>query len=193
MGLNIGYLTCGRTTESDNCYTPYYAVVPLIKYIELFKQKNKLKDITIWTPCDLNWSAYVNAFKTAGYNVIQTSIENNQDFLNYEPKEKYDVIITNIPFSKKDLFLKRLYSLNKPFCILLPMNSLQGQGRYKYFKNGIQLLVFDKRIGFHTNGNMVHTAEGNHFASCYFCKDFLPKDLIIEELTKFEKPLIEEK
>ena len=39
-------------------------------------------------------------------------------------------------------------------------------------------------------GNMQTTAEGNHFASAYFCRGILPKDLILEELVKYERPLI---
>ena len=77
--------------------------------------------------------------------------------------------------------------MNKPFAILLPLNSLQGNTRYKYFKQGIQLLSFDKRIGFYTPEHMDSPVEGTPFASAYFCKDILPKDLIIEELIKGEE------
>lgn len=70
------------------------------------------------------------------------------------------------------------------------MNSLQGKSRYSLFKNGIQLLSFDQRIGFHNIDNMDSPIEGSPFASAYFCRNILPKDLIIEELNKYEKPLI---
>lgn len=93
-------------------------------------------------------------------------------------------------FQKKDKVLERLYSLSKPFMILLPINSLQGKTRYKYFKNGIQLLCFDQRIGFHNSNSLDSTVEGSPFASAYFCKDILPKDLIIEELQKYSKSLL---
>ena len=32
--------------------------------------------------------------------------------------------------------------------------------------------------------------KGNHFASAYFCRDILPKDLIIEELNKYDRPIL---
>ena len=181
MALNIGYLTCDRTSAGDEVYTPFYAVYPILKYIP----KNK----TIWLPFDQEWSAFYQVFKEAGYNVIRSSIQEGQDFFEYEPQQNYDVIISNPPFSKKDDVLKRLYQLNKPFAILLPIGSLQGQKRFKYFKNGIQLIVFDKRIDYHTNFNFKNYTKGNHFASAYFCKDLLPKDLVLEEISKFEKPL----
>lgn len=148
------------------------------------------KDAVIWCPFDEEWSAFYQTFKKNGYKVIRSSIREGQDFFEYEPNEKYDVIISNPPFSKKDKVLKRLDKLNKPFAILLPLNSLQGKSRYKVFKNGIQLLTFDARVDFHTNFNMKTYTKGNHFASAYFCRNVLPKDLIVEKLHKYEKELI---
>ena len=63
------------------------------------------------------------------------------------------------------------------------MNSLQGKSRFKYFSKGIQLLSFDQRIGYHNLDNMEVAIEGSPFATAYFCKDVLPKDLIIETTT----------
>ena len=87
--------------------------------------------------------------------------------------------------------LKRLDELGKPFAVLLPLNSLQGQTRYEVFSHGIQLLAFDKRIGFHSTENMQTSTEGSPFASAYFCRGVLPKDLIVEKLVKYNRPLIE--
>ena len=94
-----------------------YAVHPLIKYIP----SNK----TIWCPFDESWSAFVNELFLNGNKVISSHLNEGLDFFNYEPYY-YDIIISNPPFSIKDAVLKRLYELNKPFAILLPMNSLQG-------------------------------------------------------------------
>ena len=82
-----------------------------------------------------------------------------------------------------------MYELNKPFALLLPLGSLQGRRRYKSFKNGIQLLSFDNRVGYHTIDSMDKTIEATPFASAYFCRDILPKDLIVEHLEKYEKSL----
>lgn len=181
MGLNIGYLTSDRTANGDEVFTPFYAVEPLLKYIS--------KEKVIWCPFDEEWSAYYQMFTKKGYKVIRSSLIEGQDFFTYEPQEHYDIIVSNPPFSQKDKILKRLDKLKKSFAILLPMNSLQGQNRYTVFKNGIQLLAFDKRIDYHTNFNFNTYTKGNHFASAYFCRGILPKELIIEELKKYEKPL----
>ena len=93
----------------------------------------------------------------------------------------------------KNEILDRLYKFNKPFAVLLPLNSIQGKKRYEYFKQGIQLLTFDTRIRFHNKDHMDEVIKENmtSFATAYFCRDLLPKDLIIEKLVTYERPLIE--
>lgn len=181
MGLNTGYLTSAQTDESNENYTPYYAVDPLLKYIS--------KDKIIWCPCDEEWSAYYQTFKQNGYKVVRSSLSEGHDFFTYEPDE-WDIIITNPPFNIKDKILERLYSLNKPFAVLLPMNSLQGKTRFKYFQQGVQLLSFDARVSFHNKNNMNKYIKGTPFASAYFCRDLLPKDLIVEQLIEYDKELL---
>lgn len=101
------------------------------------------------------------------------------------------MIVSNPPYTQKDRVIERLYELEKPFAVLLPLNSLQGVGRYRYFKNGIQILTFDKRIGFHNAESMEEYKKGSSFATAYFCRDILPRDLILEELREYRKPLKE--
>lgn len=179
MGLNIGYLRSKTDKASDEVYTAAYAIKPLLKYIKQFKE-----DAIIWCPFDTVESQYVKVFEAAGYKVIHSHIDDGQNFFYYEPDEEYDVIISNPPFSCKDDVLKRLYELNKPYAILLPVPALQGQARFPYMKDGLQYLGFDKRINYYTNQDLTKTQNGVSFGSCYLCKHFLPKDLILEELEK---------
>ena len=58
MAINTGYLTAERTAESNEMYTPYYAVDPILKYIP--------KDKKIWCPFDEEWSAFYQTFKQGG-------------------------------------------------------------------------------------------------------------------------------
>ena len=37
---------------------------------------------------------------------------------------------------------------------------------------------------------MENVVKGSPFATAYFCRDLLPKDLIIEKLVTYERPLI---
>lgn len=98
-------------------------------------------------------------------------------------------MISNPPFSKKDDVLKRAYDLNKPFALLLPVNSLQGKKRFAIFNNDVQLLCFDGRINYHTNGNLIKHTTSNHFGSAYFCRNLLPTKLELRQLNEYQKPL----
>lgn len=169
------------TKETDETYTPFYAVDPLLKYIP--------KTMKIWCPFDKEWSAYVQLFKENGYNVINSHLENGENFFEYEPTD-YDIIVSNPPFSKADKVLERLYELGKPFIILLPLKYLQSKFRCDLFINkGIQILTFDSRIGYYTWKDFSNPKEGNNQASSYFCWKILPKDLIIEKLVKYKRNL----
>lgn len=117
---------------------------PLLKYLP--------KDRIIWCPFDEEWSAFYRTLKDNGYNVVRSSLSEGRDFFVYEPDE-WDIAVSNPPFSVKDRVLKRLYELNKPFAVLLPLNSLQGKERYDFFRRGVQLLAFDKRIAYHVGHN----------------------------------------
>ena len=78
---------------------------------------------------------------------------------------------------------------NQDFAVLLGEDL---GARFDVVKNGVQLLSFDQRIGFHTSKSMAEPIEGSPFASAYFCRDFLPRDLIVEKLDKYDRPLIED-
>ena len=155
MAINKGYLTAKTDKESDEVYTPSYAIIPLLKYVKIFKEN--------------------------GNKVIYSHIDLGQNFFDYEPNEKYDFIISNPPFSIKDDVIKRLSELNKPFAMLFPIPTLQGQKRFPYMKN-CQALIFDKRINYFKNKETKEIQKGVSFGSFYLCKNFLPSDLIFEEL-----------
>jgi len=174
MGINKGYLTAKTDKESDEVFTPKYAVLPLLKYL---KPNSK-----IWCPFDDENSEYVQTFRENGHAVIYSHIDRGQNFFEYLPDEnEYDIIISNPPFSIKDQVLERLINLQKPFAVLFPLPTLQGQKRFPYLLE-TQALVFDKRINFFKNIETKEILKGVSFASIYICKHFLPKDLIFEKL-----------
>lgn len=175
MAENVGYLRSDRSKNGDEQYTPRYAVRPLLEFIP----DNKI----IWCPFDKEWSAFVDVLENNGNKVIYSHIDYGQNFFCYEPK-KWDIMISNPPFSKKDAVLRRAYKLEKPFALLLPVNCIQGEERYKIFKNDIQLLCFNKRIGFMNQNNMGKPVEGTAFGSAYFCRNLLPTKLELRSLSK---------
>ena len=58
MANNKGYLTASSTDESNEMYTPYYAVEPILKYIPKSKK--------VWCPFDKEWSAFYQLFTRGG-------------------------------------------------------------------------------------------------------------------------------
>jgi hypothetical protein len=177
---NKGYTTAKTDKASDEVFTPAYAVKPLLKYLE-FNEKYSGENITIWCPFDTEDSEFVKIFRAEKYNVIATHIDNGQNFFYYEPKEHYDFIISNPPYSIKDDVLKRLYELDKPYAMLLPIPALQGQKRFPYLQ-GCQALIFDKRINFYKDKETKEIQKGISFGTFYLCREFLPEDLIFEKL-----------
>lgn len=172
MSLNEGYLKAKTTKESDETYTPAYAIKPILKYIP----KNKI----VWCPFDTQESEYVKLIQKNGNTVIFSHIDEGKDFFSYEP-EKYDCIVSNPPFSLKDKVLKRLYELDMPYAILLPIPSLQGQKRFPYIKD-CEALIFDKRINYYKDYKTKEVQKGVSFGSFYLCRKMLPERLIFEEL-----------
>jgi hypothetical protein len=173
MGLNIGYLQAKTDKASDEVYTPLYAVKPIEKYLHQFE--------TIWCPFDKEDSEYVKYFSQCGYKVIYSHIDDGKNFFEFEPQESYDIIVSNPPFSIKDDIVKHLYELNKPYAILLPIPSLQGQKRFPYIKE-CEALIFDKRINYYTDLQKKEVQKGVSFGSFYLCRNVLPERLIFEEL-----------
>lgn len=133
----------------------------------------------------------MKVFREFGYKVEYSHIDEGRDFFTYEPKhwdiyepKHWDILVSNPPFSKKNDVLQRAYELGKPFALLLPVNSIQGKARFDIFKNDIQMLCFDSRIGFMNRGHMNEPVEGTSFGSAYFCRNFLPSKLELRRLVK---------
>lgn len=168
MPLNKGYLTAKTDKESDEYDTPVEAIRPILPYIQEFAARLGRKPV-IWCPFDLSTSNYVIEFQNAGYDVIYSHIDTGENFFFYEPEEPYDVIISNPPFSIKDKILERLAELDKPYAILLPLPSWQGQSRFEYLENS-ESIHFDKRVKFSKDGVVKGSPA---FASSYLCKGFL--------------------
>lgn len=161
-----------KNEKNDELYTPRYAIKPLIKYLP--------KNVKIWECTDYGNSNITNVLKEHGYEVITTH-KNDFNFLTDKPNFEFDIIITNPPYTLKDEFIKKCYEYEKPFCLLLPLTSLEGINRGKmYRENGIELLVFDRRCNFIYD----NAKKSNWFNTSWFCYNILPSKLIFEELKK---------
>jgi len=172
--------------NNDECYTPEYGVEPIIKYIpkEIFEMSIiwpfHSKPV-IWCPFDTEESNFVKMIRNAWFKVICSHINNWQDFYNYEPKEHWDIMISNPPFTNKKQIFERALSFWKPFALLMTITWLNDSWPKKVFKDkDLQLLMFDKRINY-IRPNVV-SKNSPTFSSAYYCIDFLPKQIIMEDL-----------
>jgi len=113
--------------------------------------------------------------------VIASHIKSGKDFYEWEPKERWDVIVSNPPFSKKRETFERALSFGKPFALLMSNTWMNDAAPAQLFKErDLQLLLFDKRIRF-----VSPNGEANdkvNFGSAYWCCDFLPKQIVMMEL-----------
>lgn len=158
--------------KNDECLTLDYGVYPIIKYIP--------KNAIVWCPFDKQDSKFVVLLKEAGFKVINSHIDDGQDFYTYEPKEKWDVIISNPPFTNKRKIFERALSFNKPFALLMSNTWLNDSAPVQLFlEKQLQLLLFDKRMRFLNNGEINNKIT---FNTSYYCYDFLPNNLITEKL-----------
>lgn len=97
----------------------------------------------------------------------RSSLKDDKDFFHFEPDE-WDILVSNPPFSKKNEVLKRAFAFQKPFALLLPVNSIQGKARYKIFNNEIQMLCFDSRVDYHITAEYALYNKGQSFRICVF-------------------------
>lgn len=165
--------------KNDECFTPRYGVLPIVKHI---KTKFPNHNVTVWCPFDKEDSEFVKVLEENGFKVIASHIDNGQDFYTYEPKEHWDCIVSNPPFSHKRNIFERAMSFNKPFALMFSMTWLNDSAPKKIFierNKQMQILMFDKRIKFLNNGVVQNKIT---FSSGYLCWNFLQKDIICENL-----------
>ena len=159
----------------DEAYTPSYGVKPILKYIP--------KDVKVWCPFDKAESEFVKQISQT-HIVEYSHIDEGKDFFTYEPFH-WDVIVSNPPFQNKRKFFERALSFNKPFALIMTNAWLNDSAPKQLFKDkDLQLLMFDKRMKFTAPDGRPNNKIT--FSSSYYCWNFLPKQIIMEELDMSE-------
>jgi hypothetical protein len=147
----------GFTTKIQDSYD-----TPLIAW-ELILSKMKKKPTNIWCPF-YNKSSNGHLKKMLK-NININVIHKDKDFFTYEPKI-WDVCIDNPSYSNKEAIIKRCKALNKPFALLLPIDTLERLYLQELFKDDklFQIIIPNKRYNF--NGyDQKNTVP---FKSCWF-------------------------
>ena len=147
---------------SDEYETPAYVWDLILKYIS--------KEKIIYEPFYLNGRSgeYI---KSKGYSCIHE----NKDFFTNE--YSYDIIISNPPFSKRKEIFEKLKEINKPFALIVPLQTLVNS----YFKtlfSDVQIIIPKTRIGFIQNDVWTNRADFDSIILTHGLN--LPKDIIFE-------------
>ena len=167
---------------NDEYYTSANAVEPILKHLK----PNSL----ILCPFDTKDSEYVKVLNDAGHNVIYSHISDGGDFFNYtyDDIKPFDYIISNPPYSIKNEIIERLISFNKPFAMLLGVQSLTIRKFMKLWTNQkLQLILFENKVFFNQpdkGQKKTYSKTGSYFHTYYFCNGWLEKDLYLEVIEK---------
>ena len=162
------------TNKNDEFYTPKYAIAPLIKYLPEGK---------CWCPFDTVQSIISKEVSKVS-DVVSTHIQDGFDFFNHE--EDCDFIVSNPPYSLKGDVFERLFSLGKPFAMLVGIVGLfESKKRFNMFKeNEFEVMYLDKRVSYFKDYNDPKPVLNPPFSSVWLCSKILPKQIVFEEIDK---------
>jgi len=160
--------------ESDQCQTPPYAIDPLLPYLD--------PDSIIWEPA-CGEGMLVEAFYDSGFSeVIASDALTGQNFFDYEP-EGWDCLITNPPYSIKYEWLERCYELQKPFALLVPVDTLGAKTAQLLFAEyGSETMFLHPRIDFKMPKKEWDSSA--QFSVVWLCWNILPEQVMYGDVTK---------
>ena len=156
-------------TKKNECYTSLAESEKLIGYLV----ENNLinKSSFIWLPFDNELSnIYISLIKYGFKNLILSNLELGLDFFKYEPK-KWDLIISNPPFSNRTNLMNRLIAFNKPFIILQATQFFNNQFAVKYlcdYNNDFKLLLPRSRMNFLTYNKTQDIIKSSKSAASFY-------------------------
>jgi len=136
--------------SGDECYTTKAEARKLVDYIIRMKLVNK--NSIIWLPFDNEYSNIYKSLNESGFKITLSSLELGLDFYIYQP-QKWDIIITNPPFSKRTQLMNRLLSFSKPFIILQATQFFNNQTAVNYIcgcSNDFKFIFPQTRMAFLT-------------------------------------------
>ena len=107
-------------------------------------------------------------------------IWNGVDFFEIESTDA-DCIVSNPPFSKRQLVFEKLFELGKPFAMITNMNGLfDAKSRWEIFRaNSFELLIPKGRVKFFNNDGIKNSPN---FQSIYVCKDVLEEKIVFSDM-----------
>lgn len=162
---------------NDEFYTPEYAVVPILKYVTSGSK--------VWCPFDTEESNFVKLLR-GKCEVITSHLASGEDFFSMDVPKGCDYIISNPPYSLKTEVLQRLFSIGKPFAMLLGVVGLfESQKRFEMFRdNTFEVMYLNRRVAYFKDYADAKPSLNPPFSSVYICSKMLPQQIVFEEIKK---------
>ena len=163
--------------KQDEFYTPEYAIEPILKYIESGK--------TVWCPFDTEESHFVKMLAKKGCKVTATHLQNGVDFFDCEIPE-CDYIISNPPYSLKGEVFESLFTIGKPFAMLVGVVGLfESEKRFSMFEqNDFEIMYLNRRVAYFKDYKEQNPSLNPPFSSVYLCSKMLPSKIVFERIKK---------
>lgn len=108
--------------------------------------------------------------------MVYGHIDTGQDFFDYtEPQG--EIVVSNPPFSKREVILEQLYKWDLPFALVMNFNGLfDSRKRVRMFRdNDVQILVPFGRMKFIHEGELLNSPNSQ---SVYVCHKVLYKQIV---------------
>ena len=152
-----------------------------LKFDDYMTPKYAWENIKEFIPTNkVIWEAFYGDGKSGTY-LSELGFETIHEKIDFFENNKGDIIVSNPPFTKTKEILDRLFILDKPFIIILPVSKIVTSYFRKYKDKDIQIIIPRKRI------NFIKKVEGetpkNYKSRCnfdcfYYCyKINLPKSI----------------
>ena len=165
------------TDTSDDFRTPEAAWDIFQKYVKIPVEN------TVWCPF------YMKGDLTAQAGLKHAKIvHEDKDF--FEPTtepEAWDCIVDNPPYGGgkargvKELILKRMHDLGKPYALLLPLDTMERKYFREHIENEPDYTIIIPRERYNFQGKDGKTQKHNTQKTCWFCFRWgLGKQMIID-------------
>ena len=152
-----------------------------LKYDDYMTPRHAWEDIKEYIPKDkVIWECFYGD-GNSGTFLRELGFETIHEPVDFFDNDLGDIIVSNPPFSKTKEIMKRLFVLDKPFIMILPVSKITTQ-YFKEWKDKLQIIIPEKRIHFQklVNGKVPENYKSScNFDCFYYCyKINLTKDII---------------
>ena len=212
MPTTFNKIATDKEFDSDELYTPIILVEAIKPFFDKWLEKwfdTYTRKPIVWCPFDTEKSSFVQFFKRYdNVEVVWSHLidgDGDGDFFKRIEFQKYDIVISNPPFSEKLKIFKTLNEKGKPWALICNMMAINYQEVGEYFvDHPVGFIIPDKKVSF--DGNTASFCSGYYCSSSFFSGNkfvhlennnskqyFKPSDMISElEIILFKKKKIEE-